>query len=39
MNASLVLLGVLALTFAGFSFTFVKDYVAHKEQLKSKQIL
>lgn len=34
MNASLVLLGVLALLLAGFSFVFVKDYVAHKEQLE-----
>ncbi|MGB5822554.1 MAG: sulfite exporter TauE/SafE family protein [Proteocatella sp.] len=32
MNATLVLLGVLALLFVGFTFVFVKDYLGHKDQ-------
>jgi len=35
MNATSVLLGVLALIFVVFTFVFVKDYLGHKEKLES----
>lgn len=36
MNMTIVLLGVLALLLAFFAFVFIKDYIAHKEQLEAE---